>query len=80
MKLVSLIADLCLCALCVPSFLMLSIKSEFYPPHLFSLLAVTFIHLKVKEQLEDNPDLLLSPGALTSSLLQANHLLNFHSD
>ena len=57
-----------------------SLKSDFYPSHLFSPLDVPFIHLKVKEQFEDNPDLVVSPKALTSCLIQGIHPLNFHSD
>ena len=56
-----------------------SLKSEFYP-HLFPLLVVPFIHLKVKEQFEDNPDLVVSSKALTSRLIPATHPLNLHSD
>ena len=64
------------CSLLSPA----SLKSEFYPPHLFSLLVVPFIHLKVKEQFKDNPDLLVSPRALASSLIQGTHPLNYYSD
>ena len=55
---------------------LVSLKSKFYPPHLFSLLAIPFIHLKVKEQFEDNPDLSVSSKASTSCLIPGNHNLN----
>ena len=57
-----------------------SLKSELYPPHLFSLIVFPFIHLKVKEKFEDNPDLLVISKALTSHLIQGTHPLNLHSD
>ena len=57
-----------------------SLKSEFYPPHLFSLLDVPFIHFKVKEKFEDNPDILMISRALASSLIQGTHPLKFYSD
>ena len=53
-----------------------SLKSELYPPHLFSLLAIPFIHLKVKEKFKDNPDLWVSSKASTSRLIPGNHNLN----
>ena len=57
-----------------------SLRSEFYLPTLFFPLAFPFIHLKVKKQLEDNSDRLVSPRALTSRLIQGTHPLNFYSD
>ena len=45
-----------------------SIKSEFYLAPLFFPFVVPFIHLKVKKQVEDTSDRLVSPRALTSPL------------
>ena len=79
MKLVSVIGELSVFFMysISPPF---SLESEFYPPHVFSLLDVPFIHLKVKEQFEDNPDLGVSSEALTSYLILGTHPLNLHSD
>ena len=52
-----------------------SLKSEFYLPFLFCPPAVTFIHLKVKKQIEDNSDRLVNPRTLSSRLIQGTHPL-----
>ena len=65
-----------LCSLLTP----VSLKSEFYPPHIFLLLAVPFIHLKVMEQFKDNLDLVVNSKALTSRLILGTHPLNLHGN